>query len=1709
MNIQVNVVGARRAQAQLQGVTKSVAAVGAAGAIGGLGRGLEKYGKNLQWVGRQIEFNFTLPLVIAGGVATKWAMDTERAMTRMKKVYGSASMSTAQMTEETQALGRAFRFLSDNMGVSLDQVIDSGAMFAQAGAENIAVANGVYASMQLQILGEMELVAATEAVIAIQAQYGLNSKELTQVIADLNAVENETTVRMSDLVTSFQRGAGVAREAGVSVAEFAGMTASLVPAAGGAAEAGNSLKTVITRVMAPTRQAADTMKALGLPLGTVAWESMNATERLIELAKALDNTDASGRTVALTHIAGRRQVARMAVLLRDLTNENGRYARAMEATRDPQETMMRMQKELDIYLRSSPQGFKILTTQMKNYMQDIGQEILPTVLGVLGVVRNMMRSFAEMDPSVRALILSFLLLLAVIGPIVRYMGAFILMLSQFVKLAGFLIPWVGKFAAAFGAVIGFIIKLLAGAVMAIAHASWAMGAALIGPWGIALVAAGVLIYLFRDQIAAALRSVSEWFFQMAPNVHRAMSNMVQVVQNAVRAIMDAFRALFGFGVKTPAVTAPSGPARVGGIEARAAGGPTKAGQTYLVGEQGPELFTSGTSGTIITAASTKAMLDAKRAQAAFEAATANARAAIRAAEVAKMRADVVAVAPGSGGAFDAAIASLKRLEGAVERARVAYERQGRVVDTWKASLDAANRTLQAQQKILETLRERASALKDQLTTATDELNRLANMPITGMREMGDAIWDNEMAQKRLRLEMLKLQQVHGPVDELKRKLAQLQGDIERLSGKREDLRLAGAGSDVLGAYDQQIDQMKRGQKDIMAVAKQTEVLEDALAKLRLEGEILDLEKSLQFDPLLRQIERLVDGYEEMPFAAIVEAIGKQQAEVARLTKAYEQAEKAVSAQEEVVKKATVARDAISDRYDREREALDRLGESYNSLKSQMQDMQSMIQGFASDAASLLSAIEAAKRAAAAKKKGAGAGAGDFALPEGDFDLPGGFEGLGREEGNIDDLIAEWARQFEEIGAWDIDIFRPIREAWERFKNWVATGPIGRFWDRVVTDWFDTWQRTADSLGVTWNFIKDVAERVWGAITGFFQRQVDLARELWQEMKDDAVRAWTGLRDAITGFVQGQVDKAKKLWEQMRTDAVNAWNRLKDGVSNVVTNLRYYLSVGWDAIRTKATEVWEAVRAAVVSKATALSDRVRQVIEALRTWLSEKWNAIRVRAAEVWEALRVAVVSKVDAVNTRVRQVVEALRTWLSEKWGAMRTRATEVWEALRASVSEKVGSVNTRVREVIESLRVWLVGKWDAILLKVQTTMNSLYTSVYQKFETIKTAFRNAVDAIGNIWDRIRAKLRSPIAAAVRVAVNPIIRGINRVTGLVGIPAISEITIGQYHKGGVVGDGYGMGGTKRNLGRNPLLRDEQLAVLKNGERVLTEKERRYYENDPANAQPGMGSSFFDTIKRAASTLWEKLRTTIADVARPAVNAALRSLNGLAEDDWGRGVVGMGRRAGNAALDWLSGAEKLVPEFVPVPGVGSTGGGDSGVWRRLWAIISSKFPAARLMSGYRPGAITATGRNSYHGMGRAVDFGGSASQMLAWSKWIYANYKAPTRELIYSGRGSQQINNGRDHYYTGITRQNHFDHVHWAMDNGGFLNPGMNPPIYNGLGTREIVTPEKLMRRIVRDEVQAAGGGDRNITFTGDLSFPNVRDGSDAEEFIRNLESMVG
>jgi hypothetical protein len=128
--------------------------------------------------------------------------------------------------------------------------------------------------------------------------------------------------------------------------------------------------------------------------------------------------------------------------------------------------------------------------------------------------------------------------------------------------------------------------------------------------------------------------------------------------------------------------------------------------------------------------------------------------------------------------------------------------------------------------------------------------------------------------------------------------------------------------------------------------------------------------------------------------------------------------------------------------------------------------------------------------------------------------------------------------------------------------------------------------------------------------------------------------------------------------------------------------------------------------------------------------------------------------------------------------------------------------------------------------------------------------------------------------------------------------------------------------------------------------------------------------------------------------------------------------------------------------------------DAGVWRGLWDAVHAANPTATLVSDYREGARThATGALSYHARGMAIDIGGP--NMMGYFEWIVANYPN-SEEIIYSPAGARQIHNGQPHVYTGVTKADHYNHVHWATTS---LAKASNGKVPDSGGTAPAEAPD--------------------------------------------------
>lgn len=241
----------------------------------------------------------------------------------------------------------------------------------------------------------------------------------------------------------------------------------------------------------------------------------------------------------------------------------------------------------------------------------------------------------------------------------------------------------------------------------------------------------------------------------------------------------------------------------------------------------------------------------------------------------------------------------------------------------------------------------------------------------------------------------------------------------------------------------------------------------------------------------------------------------------------------------------------------------------------------------------------------------------------------------------------------------------------------------------------------------------------------------------------------------------------------------------------------------------------------------------------------------------------------------------------------------------------------------------------------------------------------------------------------------------NAVGGPKGVDAINHaVRTGKFANGGVFG---------RQIGR----------IFNRHSSGSQRQESPDLGGDISSAMDSVFGIFSDPLGYLNETLGAK------------ANALLANVGG---GDWGRLL-------GAIPGKMIGGLANKVKTSTPS---GSGMGANAMGWRNQWSILSSAFPWATLNSAYRPGAVTSTGSPSYHGSGRAIDTTASM-EIFNWIRQRFPN----SRELIYSPAGARQLRDGASHSWGEPVRSQHWDHVHWAMKNGGVI-----PKLYDQGGWLE-------------------------------------------------------
>jgi TP901 family phage tail tape measure protein len=386
---------------------------------------LINWGKNTQWAGRQLTVGLTVPLAAFGAAAAKAFREADQELVRLTKVYGDVAGTSAQ------ELGRVRKEVTDTakqisaaMGVSFKETIGLAADIAATGKTGNELLGSIQETTRLAVLGEVDRQEAMKATLAIQSAFKQNTDELSESINFLNAVENQTSTTLNDLVEAIPKAGPVIQGLGGSVQDLALYLTAMREGGINASEGANALKSALASLINPTDVAVEKFGALGIDLlGIVNKNAGDLTGTLMALQGSLDRLDPLQKQQAIEQLFGKFQFSRLNALFENLGRQGSQTLQVLDLMKASSSELASVaDRELSAVTESASGKYRRALESLKASLAEVGEQFL-TINTVLIQVIDKVVQFANNLPGPVKQILALLGgITAIIGPVIMLTG---------------------------------------------------------------------------------------------------------------------------------------------------------------------------------------------------------------------------------------------------------------------------------------------------------------------------------------------------------------------------------------------------------------------------------------------------------------------------------------------------------------------------------------------------------------------------------------------------------------------------------------------------------------------------------------------------------------------------------------------------------------------------------------------------------------------------------------------------------------------------------------------------------------------------------------------------------------------------------------------------------------------------------------------------------------------------------------------------------------------------------------------------------------------------------------------------------------------------------------------------------------------------------------------------------------------------------------
>lgn len=256
----------------------------------------------------------------------------EAGMSKVQAISGASAEDMQKLTDKAKEMGSITKFSATESASAFEYM-------AMAGWKTEDMVNGIAGIMNLAAASGADLATTSDIVTDALTAMGYSAGDAGRLADVMAAASSNANTNVEMMGATFQYAAPIVGALGYNMEDTAVAIGLMANAGIKGEKAGTALRSILTRLSAPPKEAATAMEALGISLTDSQGNMKDMSEVIDDLRKAFSELEETEQTQYAKQLAGQEAMSGLLAIVRAAPEDYDKLTKAVETSTGAAERM--------------------------------------------------------------------------------------------------------------------------------------------------------------------------------------------------------------------------------------------------------------------------------------------------------------------------------------------------------------------------------------------------------------------------------------------------------------------------------------------------------------------------------------------------------------------------------------------------------------------------------------------------------------------------------------------------------------------------------------------------------------------------------------------------------------------------------------------------------------------------------------------------------------------------------------------------------------------------------------------------------------------------------------------------------------------------------------------------------------------------------------------------------------------------------------------------------------------------------------------------------------------------------------------------------------------------------------------------------------------------------------------------------------------------